>query len=93
MGIEFEVLHKEGIIAIVSIDDSFSPVNLSIDKFWGWVERNELNTYCEDFYDPSEPDGHGQNSGTLSFGEYFDLHHELIRKDLLEYLKKHKPKN
>mgnify|MGYP006275436871 FL=1 len=93
MDIEFEVLHKEGIIAIVSIDDSFSPVNLSIDKFWGWVERNELNTYCEDYYDPSEPDGHGQLTGTLSFGEYFDLYHELIKKDLIDYLKTHKPKN
>ena len=94
MRISFEVLLKEGTIIVESIDDSFDTLSLEISKFWDWIKRNELNAYCEDYYDPSEIDGHGQRSGYLTMDEYFKQNNSLIEDDLINYLqqKKTKPK-
>ena len=88
MPIQFEILESEGTILIDSTTDAFPTFSLSMDKFWGWVERNGLNGYCEDYYDPSAPDCHGQNVGTLSREAYYNLHYELIKQDLIDYLTK-----
>lgn len=93
MSIAFEVLKHEGVIVIDSVNDSFPTIELDIQKFWNWVKYNDLNTFCEDYFDPNEPDGHGQNSGTLNFDEYFDMHYELIKKDIEQYLRTHQLRN
>jgi hypothetical protein len=94
MLISFEVLLKEDIIIVNSVDDSFDTLSIEIHKFWDWVKRNELNAYCIDYYDPSEVDGHGQDSGYLSMEDYLNLNPKIIENDLITYLKnkKNKPK-
>ena len=60
---------------------------IPISKFWDFVTEHNLNTYCHDFFDPSQNDGHGQVSGTYTFEEYFnELHYEAIKEDLQKYL-------
>jgi hypothetical protein len=57
-----------------------------MDKFWNWILKKGYNHYCEDYYDPSEPDNHGQKVGTLTRENYYDLKYQLIKNDLVEYL-------
>ena len=92
MRISFEVLFKEGTIIVESVDESFDILSLELEKFWDWVKRNDLNAYCEDYYDPSESDGHGQRSGYLNMEEYFSQNHALIEDDIITYLKQKKTK-
>lgn len=94
MRISFEVLPKEGTIIIESVDESFDTMTIDLDTYWSWVKRQNLNAYCEDYYDPSEFDGHGQVSGYLNQEEYFSLNHSLIEDDIITYLttKKSNPK-
>lgn len=94
MRISFEVLENEGTIIIESVDESFDTLSIDLEQYWSWVKREGYNAYCDDYYDPSELDGHGQDSGHLTQEEYFNLHHSLIEQDLITYLKskKNKPK-
>lgn len=92
MRISFEVLFNEDTIIVESVDESFDTISLELYKFWDWIKRNELNAFCEDYYDPSESDGHGQRSGYLTLEEYFTQSHSLIEDDLITYLKQKKTK-
>ena len=94
MRISYEVISQEGIIIIESVDESFDTISIDLDAYWSWVKREGLNQFCDDYYDPSEYDGHGQSSGYFSQEEYFNLHHSIIENDLIKYLKskKNKPK-
>lgn len=84
--IEYEIFQDEGTILISSVDDSFVEYYLKISSFWRWVRANELNTYCNDYYDTSEQDGHGQDAGKLTKEEYFNRHHLIIKEDLIKFL-------
>ena len=85
---------KENIITIDSIDESFDSFSIELDKYWSWVKRMDLNSFCENYYDPNAIDGHGQNCGYLTQEQYFNLNPSLIEDDLITYLeqKKNKPK-
>lgn len=86
MPISFEIIDSEGVIYIESNTESFSPFNLSIDTFWSWVRTHELHGFCSDYFDATQPDCHGQDAGYFTKEQYFDLHYELIKKDLIDYL-------
>jgi hypothetical protein len=92
MNFEFEIYLKEGYITIVPYSESETELdpenfNIIIDSFWKFVQKEELNSFVEDFYDSKEPDGHGQISGELSKDEYFSkFSTETIKKDLRKFL-------
>ena len=85
MRITFD-FESDDIIVVSSLDDEFDDFTIGADNFWKYVVHHELNTYCEDFYDASEPDGHGQRTGTIGREEYFNSHHAIVAQDLEQYL-------
>jgi len=83
---DYDIIHDEGIIEIINYhEESFS---ISINEFWNFVDKNGLNEYCNDYYDPSQRDGHGQKSGVFTRREYFEYTDEnSLKNDLATFLK------
>lgn len=90
MNISFELLEHDGVIHIESVNEEFTPYTIDMDKFWGWIVKQGLNQYCNDYYDPNEANNHGQETGTFSREEYFDLHYSIIKLDLIKYINRYK---
>ena len=90
MDISFEILEHDGVIHIESVNEQFSPYTIDIDKFWGWVQKQGLNEYCNDYFDPTHPDNHRQETGTFTREEYLDLHYTIIKIDLVKYINRYK---
>ena len=86
MDISFEILDHDGVIHIESVNEQFSPYTIDIDKFWGWVQKQGFNEYCNDIFDPTHPDNHRQETGTFTREEYFDLHYTILFHSLLSIL-------
>lgn len=84
MQFDFNVDTLENVINIHTYEETF--FDIPIDSFWQWIKDNGLNDYCNDYYDASRPDNHGQDTGSLSRLEYLDLSHETIKKDLIHYI-------
>lgn len=91
MNFDYEISMKEDLITIIPyseseaelVDDNF---DIQIDEFWGYVISQELNHYCNDYHDPSQHDGHGQDAGVYQYFEYFELDYATIKKDIQKYL-------
>ena len=88
---DFDIEYDDGTIEIYNYnEESFS---ISIDEFWKFVTKNGFHEYCNDFYDPREHDGHGQECGEFTMEEYFDIDKNSFKHDLAIYLKKNHPQN
>lgn len=83
---DYFVDYPEDSITITSIDDEFPDFSISLSRFWNWAKSNNLNQYCEDYYDASEDDGHGQRTGEYTMKEYFDNFHAMAKDDIHGYL-------
>ena len=83
---DYEIIQDEGVIEIINYyEESFS---ISLNEFWNFVDKNGLNEYCDDYYDPSQSDGHGQQSGELTKEEYFEFVDEnSLKNDLATFLR------
>ena len=84
MQYEFEIDLLNNVITIFKYDEDY--FDFEVNSFWNWVKDNDLNHWCNDYYDASERDNHGQEVGEYSRDEYFDLSHEDLKKDLTKYL-------
>ena len=84
---DYEIIYEEYVIEIMNYnEESFS---VSLDDFWDFVYKHGFHEYCNDYYDPSEHDGHGQKSGELTREEYFEyVDDNSLKHDLAIYLKK-----
>ena len=58
------------------------PITINKDELFSFVQKEERNYWSSDFNDPSQPDGHGQNSGYFTKEQYFDLFFDLIIDDI-----------
>jgi hypothetical protein len=47
-----------------------------------------MNQWCNDYHNPAEYDGHGQDTGEYTKQEYFDLPYDHIKADLEKYFLK-----
>lgn len=58
---------------------------IDIDRasFENWADDNDKREYCLDSYDPSEYDGHKQDSGKMDWDEYYAS--AYITNDLAEF--------
>jgi hypothetical protein len=90
MEFQYDVFKEDNIISIYKTDDS--TFDIGITEFWNFIKREGLHEYCNDYYDGSLPDCHGQDAGKYSEDEYFDLSYQDIKKDLKEYILKSKYK-
>ena len=86
MRVEFEYIESDDLLIVSSPDEVFDEVSISADKFWRFVCRHGLNEWCTDFFDPGEPNAHGQRTGKYDKKTYLELNHSLIEKDLIKYL-------
>jgi len=84
MQFEYDVFLSDDIISITKHDETF--FDIILNDYWEWIKTNDLNHYCNDYYDASQSDRHGQEVGKYSIEEYFDLHYDTIRADLNKYL-------
>jgi hypothetical protein len=84
MKFDYDIYLSDDIITIHKHDENY--FDIILDEFWIWIKKNEMNFFCNDFYDPSKADGHGQESGILSKDQYFDQHYDTIKADLEKYL-------
>jgi hypothetical protein len=87
MKFSYDVFQEEGIIEVFNIDLQ-DTIEIKVDKYWKWVVDNGYHEWCNDFHDPRESDGHGQETGEYSMEEYFMQDYESIKHDLTIYLKK-----
>ena len=83
--IKFEILKNEESILVFSSEDKFDDFHIDINDFWEYVVDKGLNGYCEDYFDPGRS-AHLQNTGELSFEQYFNLKDSEIQPDLEEYI-------
>lgn len=81
---EYEVYLSDDIITIHRHDETY--FDIILEDFWTYIDKNDMNHYCNDYYDPTQNDGHGQDSGKLTKDEYFDQHYDTIKADLEKYL-------
>jgi len=84
MKFEYDIDSKSNTITINVNDDAY--LVIEVDDFWKHVVDYSLNEYCHDYYDPTQENGHGQDSGFLDREEYFKLDYRTIKEDLQEYL-------
>jgi hypothetical protein len=91
MQFDFDINFKDEVITIHKHDEEF--IDIPLERFWVFVRENDLNDYCNDYHNPSEFDGHGQDVGKYDKQEYFDLSYETIKADLSKYLLTPKFKN
>lgn len=59
---------------------------ISRSLFEEFIDDHDLREWCRDYYDPSEPDGHGQQEGKLTWKEYWDQYSGIIKGDIHEFL-------
>lgn len=81
---EFEILKDQDVIDINIDDDNY--FDTSLHEFWDWIKTNKLNHWCYDYYNPSEYDGHGQESGKYNLEEYLEQPYDVIKEHLTNYL-------
>jgi hypothetical protein len=62
-------------------------MDIDKEKLYQFVVENNLHYWVDNFYDPKESDGHGEQTGYHSFEEYFNLPFENIEDDILLYIK------
>ena len=91
MQFDYDVNLLDDIITIHKHDEEF--FDIPLDRFWVYVKENGLNEWCNDYYNPAEYDGHGQDVGKYEKEEYFDLSYDTIKADLSKYLSTPKYKN
>jgi hypothetical protein len=84
MNFDYEIFLNDSLIAILPY--SGEDFDIEIQEFWNYVKSRGLHEYCNDYFDASERDGHGQQEGKYSFEEYFNLSHAEIKTDLEKYL-------
>lgn len=80
-----EFCDSNEIVIEVYYNDSFIEIRKS--ALFNFVKNNNLNDWVDDYYDPNEPDGHAQATGSYTMKQYFELPFEQIEKDILKYLK------
>lgn len=84
---EYEIFFREDLISVYNLPDIGDELDLDLQDFWKFLKSNDMISYCRDFFDSSQNDGHGQVQGKYSFEDYFDLPYEVIKKDLAKYIK------
>lgn len=84
---EYEIFFREDLISVYNLPDIGDELDLDLQEFWKFLKSNDMISYCRDFYDASQNDGHGQIEGKYSFEDYFELPYEVIKKDLAQYIK------
>jgi len=84
MKFEYDIFKDDDIITIHNHDETF--FDMTIEEFWSWVKRNEMHNWCNDYYDASESDCHGQEVGVFTKEEYFDQSYDEIKSALEKYL-------
>jgi len=52
-----------------------------------WLDKKDMLSWTEDFYDPRQRDGHGQRVGSYTIDDYFLLDDIEIKEDIRRYLK------
>ena len=53
-------------------EEEYKVVDLNLSDFEEWLVDNVNLEWSNDYYDPSQYDGHGQDSGTLTVDEWWD---------------------
>lgn len=90
MNFDYEVFEQDETIEISNFDekDPSKSFTIGLYRFWDWVESTGLNQWCNDYYDASQYDGHGQDTGKFTMDEYFDtVGIELVKEDMAKYIK------
>lgn len=83
---EFDYSLNETFIEVVR-DDKYFLIPRS--KFEQWLIKNHRLDYCHDYNDPSQFDGHGQQTGTYTLDQYWkDLDDSYIKEDILMFIEK-----
>lgn len=93
MSYQFEYEIEKGIITIFPVDNSINEFDIEVEEFWKFVQANDLNAYCTDFYDSNENDRHGQEVGYFEMDEYLDYDYKSVKIDLDFFISKTKYKN
>lgn len=83
---DYEIFKNDGIISIFYHSEEFNDFDLLIGTFWQWIIKKEKNEWTIDYYDASQSDCHGQDTGKYSIESYLDLPYDIIKDDLREYL-------
>ena len=84
MNFEFEIYQEDDVITIHKHDETFFDIILS--DYWIWLKTNDMHLWCNDYYDASQSDRHGQQVGKYSKDEYFELPYSELKADLTKYL-------
>jgi hypothetical protein len=90
MKFDYELFEDEETIEISNFDkdDASKTIRVDLIRFWDWVDAKGFNQWCNDFHDPREYDGHGQETGKFNMEQYFgELDNDSIRTDLSIYLR------
>jgi len=53
-------------------EEEYKVVDLDLAEFEDWLADNVNLEWSHDYYDPSQYDAHGQDSGTLTVDEWWD---------------------
>jgi hypothetical protein len=59
---------------------------ISLSLFEAFIDDHGMREWCRDYFDPSQPDGHGQDAGKMSWEEYWDQYPGIVKMDLVEFL-------
>lgn len=86
MHFDYEIYMEDDIITIHKHDETF--FDILINSFWNFITENDMNQWCNDYHNPAEYDGHGQDTGEYTKDEYFDLPYDHIKADLEKYFLK-----
>jgi hypothetical protein len=77
------------IVAYPSDNQHPATITISVAQFQSFVENKGLNQWCNDFNDPSQPDGHGQLTGITPWQDYwYQYHHAVICQHLTQFVQK-----
>jgi len=88
MNFDYEII--DDLITLYFHDEQETSIEIKTLLYWNWITENNYNDWVSDFYSPAQHDGHGQETGTYTKEEYFNLPYETIKKDLIQYLQKPK---
>jgi hypothetical protein len=84
MQFDYDILFNDELITITFDDDKFIDVPLS--DYWEWVKFKNLHHYCNDYYDASISNRHGQQVGKLTLDEYCQQGYNVIKADLEKFI-------
>ena len=88
MNFDFDISIADDLLTVHYHDETF--VDLELSKYFRWIERNEHNRWINDFYNPAEFNGHGQETGYYDKEEYFGQSYDFLKVHLYEYLSEKK---